>query len=130
MDHQFNVENLGANNVNVLVTNLATTCDTIIHFVIEAQGVPEISNVFTPNGDQWNNTFSFGEHFMDNIDVSIYNRWGQLVTSFNGAGESWEWDGEDENWDKVPEGVYFYVLVAEGEDGHYYDYKGSITLLR
>ena len=27
-------------------------------------------------------------------------------------------------------GVYFYVLVAEGEDGYYYDQKGSITLLR
>ena len=30
----------------------------------------------------------------------------------------------------VPEGVYFYSLVAEGEDGHYYDEKGSITLLK
>ena len=31
---------------------------------------------------------------------------------------------------EVAEGVYFYAFVAEGVDGHYYDKKGTITLLR
>ena len=65
---------------------------------------------------------------MNYIDVSIFNRWGQLVKSWTGMNKNWDGKGIDGN--DVPEGVYFYVLVAEGEDGYYYDQKGSITLLR
>ena len=92
------------------------------------QGVPEINNVFSPNSDGINDEFSFGEYAMANFDVSIYNRWGQLVSSWNDMNQTWDGKGIDGN--NLPEGVYFYVLVAQGEDGHYYEYKGSITLLR
>jgi len=34
------------------------------------------------------------------------------------------------NAENVAEGVYFYVLKSDGEDGHYYQKKGSVTLLR
>jgi gliding motility-associated-like protein len=128
MDLEFVEENIGQNNVYVILLNEATGCTAVDSFVIDVQGIPEIDNVFTPNGDNINEEFSFGEYGMSRIDVSIYNRWGQLVNSWNGMNKSW--DGKGIDGDNVPEGVYFYVLVAEGEDGHYYDYKGSITLLR
>ena len=40
------------------------------------------------------------------------------------------WRGVDTNGEDVPEGVYFYVLKSDGKDGHYYEKKGSVTLLR
>ena len=127
-DSIFTTDNIGENNVTVLVTNLATGCDSVISFVIDVQGIPDINNVFSPNGDNINDIFSFGEYEMGNIDVTIYNRWGQLVNSWNGMNKSWDGTGIDGN--ELPDGVYFYVLIAEGTDGHYYDKKGSITLLR
>ena len=65
---------------------------------------------------------------MTTISVEIYNRWGQMVYVWDGIDKSWS--GVDISGEAVPEGVYFYALVAKGEDGHYYDEKGSITLLR
>ena len=128
MNHLFTVDYIGENSIYVIVTNLATGCTDSVPFVIDAQGVPEVNNVFTPNSDGINDGFSFGEHKMDNIDVQIFNRWGQLVYTWVGSDKSWDGKGIDGN--NVAEGVYFYVLVAKGEDGHYYDHKGTITLLR
>ena len=128
MDHLFTTDNIGENSIYVIVTNLATSCTDSVPFVIDAQGIPDINNVFTPNSDGINDGFSFGEHKMDNIDVQIFNRWGQLVYTWVGENKSWNGKGIDDN--DVPDGVYFYVLVAKGEDGHYYDHKGTITLLR
>jgi gliding motility-associated-like protein len=128
MNHEFSMDNIGENSIYVIVTNLSTGCIDSVPFIIEAQGLPEINNVFTPNSDGVNDQFSFGEYAMKNIDVTIYNRWGQLVKSWGGMNMSWDGKGIDGN--DVPDGVYFYVLVAKGEDGYYYDYKGSITLLR
>ncbi|TRX45293.1 hypothetical protein FNH22_31575, partial [Fulvivirga sp. M361] len=71
-----------------------------------------IPNVFTPNGDDVNETF-----FIRNLDPTgtgesaelvITNRWGkQVYSDDNYIGN---WDGED-----TPDGVYFYKLKARGE---------------
>ena len=126
--HLFTVDNIGLNQVNVLLTNSTTGCTDSIGFNIAVQGIPEINNVFTPNSDGVNDEFFFSEFGMKTISIEFYNRWGQLVYTWNGMDKSWR--GLDISGQNVPEGVYFYALVAEGEDGHYYDKKGSITLLR
>ena len=128
MSHIFTDDNIGQNNVYVIVTNLATGCTDSVPFVIDVQGIPEVDNVFTPNGDNVNDHFSFDAYGMSYIDISIYNRWGQLVNKWSGMNK--KWDGLGIDGKELPEGAYFYTLIAEGEDGHYYEYKGSITLIR
>ena len=128
MNHIFTNDNIGQNNVYVIVTNLATGCTDSVPFVIDVQGIPEVDNVFTPNGDNVNDYFSFDAYGMSYIDISIYNRWGQLVSAWSGMNK--KWDGLGIDGKELPEGAYFYTLIAEGEDGHYYEYKGSITLIR
>ena len=81
-----------------------------------------------PNNDDVNDVFNFGEYGMDNVEVYIYNRWGQEVYSW--TGENKAWDGRGADGQGLPEGVYFFVFKADGIDGHYYEEKGSITLLR
>ena len=101
--------------------------DTI--FVIKVQGIPEIHNVFTPNGDGTNDYFSFDEYAMTSIEALIYNRWGELVYSWTSPNQNW--DGRGVDGEELPEGVYYYVLNFTGEDGYSYTVKkGSITLLR
>ena len=124
------MNNVGLNNVYVILTNQVTGCTDTVLFIIEAQGFPNdtIFNVFSPNSDGINDNFTFGEYGMDNVEVDIYNRWGQEVYSW--TGENKAWDGRGADGQDLPEGVYFFVFKADGIDGHYYEEKGSVTLLR
>ena len=97
-------------------------------FLIEVQGIPDIHNVFTPNGDGVNDYFDFGEYGMESINVYLYNRWGELVFNWNTVDA--HWDGTGLDGEDLPEGVYYYVLKAVGQDGFAYDKRGAITLLR
>ena len=97
-------------------------------FIIEVQGIPDVNNVFSPNGDGVNDYFEFGEYGIASITVDIYNRWGQLVFTWETNDDNW--DGTGLNGEALPEGVYYYVLKASGEDGHAYDKRGSVTLFR
>lgn len=129
-NHTFTESNVGLNNVSVMLTNEVTGCQDSVSFVIEAQGFPngEIFNVFTPNNDGINDVFTFNEYGMENVVVEIYNRWGELVFSWEGL--NYEWNGKGLDGQDLPEAVYFYVFKADGIDGHYYEKKGSITLMR
>jgi gliding motility-associated-like protein len=127
--HEFLEDELGINNVFVMLTNEVTGCQDSVEFIIEVQGIPEINNVFTPNQDGINDEFLFFEYAMGMVDVQIFNRWGQLVYSWVGSDKSWA--GVDQSTGKdLPAGVYFYVFEGKGVDGHHYDKKGSVTLLR
>ena len=136
MNHEFTINNLGLNNVYVVLTNEATGCTDSVPFIIEAQGVA-IPNVFTPGTSIGiNDYFVFGinqanPHYMNNLKIDIYNRWGQLVMYFDNLPSGWlGWDGYGADGEKMPEGVYFFVLTGNGIDGHYYEEEGSVTLLR
>ncbi len=81
-----------------------------------------VPNIFTPNGDGFNDTF-----FVGNLDqypgsgIKIYNRWGRKVHDTDDYKN--DWDGE-----KVAEGTYFYVLsVSDPEQG---EKKGHVTILK
>ncbi|MDC0204748.1 gliding motility-associated C-terminal domain-containing protein [Flavobacteriales bacterium] len=124
-DHEFN--NIGDNDIYVMVEYI-NGCTHKTPFQIKVQGMPDINNVFSPNGDGINDVFSIGEFGMDNMSVSILNRWGEEVYSWEGDGG--KWDGKGVDGQTLSEGVYFYVLKATGMDGYYYEEKGSITLLR
>ncbi|MGN7205198.1 Calx-beta domain-containing protein [Pedobacter sp. SAFR-022] len=64
----------------------------------------EIPNTFTPNGDGKNDRFEIkGRENYDNIELSIYNRWGDEVYRSNNYKN--EWDGSNLN-----EGTYYYLL--------------------
>ena len=125
-DHSFDV--IGENEVYVKVQNMNSGCIDDTTFVIKVQGIPEIHNVFTPNGDGTNDYFSFDEYAMTSVEALIYNRWGELVYSWSSPNQNW--DGRGIDGEELPEGVYYYVLNATGEDGYSYTKKGSITLLR
>ncbi|WP_157262465.1 Ig-like domain-containing protein [Pedobacter sp. PACM 27299] len=64
----------------------------------------EIPNTFTPNGDGKNDTFQIvGRENYENIDLAVFNRWGDQVYKNNNYKD--EWDGAGLN-----DGTYFYVL--------------------
>ena len=125
-NHEF--KEVGQNLVYVVVENASTGCKDDTSFIIQVQGIDFITNVFSPNGDGKNDEFVFDETGIKVISVEIYNRWGSLVMNWTGLDKTWDGTGPDGQ--KLPEAVYFYVLSGEGEDGYYYENKGTITLRR
>ncbi len=85
-----------------------------------------IPNVFTPNGDGNNDYFRVLG--MKQLDLSIYNRWGQLVTVMQRPDQGWS--GRTDAGEQVPEGTYFYTLRGVAIAGEAVDMSGTITLLR
>jgi len=58
----------------------------------------------------------------------IFNRWGTKVYEWNTSQTSWNGKGLD--GDDLEAGVYYYILAAIGEDGHPYEERGAVTIIR
>ncbi|MBI5218385.1 MAG: gliding motility-associated C-terminal domain-containing protein [Bacteroidia bacterium] len=69
----------------------------------------KLPNIFTPDGDGTNDLFKpINKHFVDKIDLKIYDRWGMLV--YKTDNPDINWDGKHiEKHKLVPSGVYYYV---------------------
>jgi gliding motility-associated-like protein len=70
----------------------------------------KLPNVFTPNNDEFNQLYHpiMPYHFIEKVDMKIYNRWGVLV--FKTEDPDINWDGRYMENDKmVSDGVYYYV---------------------
>jgi len=90
-------------------------------FNVEPKDIP---NIFTPNGDNINDTWGLAESFPPNncedefLSVNIINRWGRPVYSSNDR--NFRWNGGD-----LASGVYYYSLKFRNSE-----YKGPITLMK
>lgn len=99
----------------------------------------EIPNVFTPNGDQFNDILlpmnypsSNPKANIDRIKLSVFNRWGNIV--FETSDPQINWDGKNmNNGQDCSEGVYFYVcdVFFTSFDGPVVQrIQGSITIVK
>jgi gliding motility-associated-like protein len=88
-----------------------------IEFATDSVFVP---NVFTPNGDQRNETFRVLTT-QKIYHMNIFNRYGTLLYSTDGN----EWDGGD-----ATSGSYFWQLEYEGCEQRKVALKGWVNLLR
>ncbi|MCF8296861.1 MAG: gliding motility-associated C-terminal domain-containing protein [Saprospiraceae bacterium] len=76
---------------------------------IDSCDLYSLPNVFTPNGDGYNDFFiPFPYNFVDHIDLQIFNRWGNIVFVSNDPDINWDGKNKDSH-NIVPDGVYFYV---------------------
>ena len=78
--------------------------------------------------DVTDDVFHFENYGIRDLNAVIYSRWGDKIYEIENPSDGW--DGVSMNGLEVPEGVYFYVLNAIGEDGTPYNEKGSVTLYR
>ena len=128
-------------------------CDTSYYKTVKVEPVKlKIPNVFTPNGDGYNDYFiisldggggtpSGGDSGRGNLDdvpeyenyeplsryyeaseLTIFNRWGRIV--YHSKDYQNDWDG-----DNLSDGTYFYVLKCHGlkQDA---TYQGSVMIIK
>jgi gliding motility-associated-like protein len=119
--------NLGLNpgNYSLTVTD-ANNCINDTSFKIASLTSECIPNVFSPNGDNINDSWSLEDTFLySDSKVSIYGRFGSLI--FESVGYYEKWNGTNTNGAEVPDGVYFYSI----ELGNGFDpINGTISILR
>ena len=91
----------------------------------------EYGNVFSPNGDGVNDLFRItSDCDVYSFDMTIYNRWGQLVNYSQNV--AFGWDGFI-NGEPAAEGVYYFVVEYKDfvvVDADRQLTRGSFTLVR
>lgn len=87
-----------------------------------------IQNVFTPNGDGINDYFIIDSYGIVQLQLKIYSRTGILV--YQAEGTKLIWDGLSENGEKLPSGIYFYVIKSLNSNNSRYNKTGFVYLYR
>lgn len=119
----------------ILVTTNADGCkafDTLTVIVTDST-ILLTPTAFTPNEDGLNETFSVFAVGADKVEVSIYDRWGNLVyyNENQESGSGLGWDGKyQKSGKKCPMGIYTYMLKVLYFDGRDEVRSGTITLIR
>lgn len=86
-------------------------------------------NVFTPNGDGDNDNFTMNVQNAKALEVTIHNRWGNIV--FESTDVNFYWNGKVRNsGGDCTEGTYFYKVKMEDYSGEEIEENGFIELLR
>ena len=88
-----------------------------------------IPNVFTPNGDNSNDIFSLPFDAFKSFDLTITNRWGNIVCEKTNQTGMNLWDGNDMSGNKCSDGVYFYRITGEMYGGTMVNQHGFVTLV-
>ncbi len=115
----------------VIVTkDQCTSIDTIQVIYDDCEATLFVPNVFTPNGDGFNETFKPVSQNLSSFEMLIFNRWGQLL--FETQDPEAGWDGKA-NGRPCAVSTYFYLIryttlcnSGLAKDG---TLKGGVTLL-
>lgn len=106
----------------------------IVYYYIDGVSLKEVSdtttaqkcielipNVFTPNADSVNDFLKFTT-CNKILQITIYNRWGNLVFTSDKMNY---WDGRTSSGEPSNDGIYFYILQTEEKI-----YKDFVQLIR
>ena len=86
-----------------------------------------IPNTFTPNGDGQNDELKVYGRYIEELNLQVFNRWGELIFETQDQNEGWDGSYEGEqNW---PE-VFVYQIYVKCIDGQEFKTKGDITLVK
>ena len=86
-----------------------------------------VPNVLTPNGDGVNDIWFIKQVGLKDVQVKIYNRWGEVVYEYSGV--SGGWNGKNKNGNMCSDGTYYYVAGITGITNEVKQEKGFIELI-
>ncbi len=122
--HTYN--NTGIYNVILTaISNYPDTCSDVYGMIIIVENPSSvvIPNIFTPNGDGYNDVFKAETTSIEYEKMIIFNRWGKKIYEWNNLGGNW-------NGENYADGTYYYIYYGKGYDGVEYNKQGTVTLLR
>lgn len=117
--------------VTLTVTNDHGCTDTTMMIITVEQEVQFfIPNTFTPDGDEFNQTWQIHGYGFDPYDfkVSVYNRWGEIVWESNNADIGWDGSYQGQ---LMPDGVYVWKITTKRlRDDSKVERYGHLTIMR
>jgi len=125
--NSYSVDGPGTYTVTVLASNAAGCTDTASTTVTIDDPIGlYVPNVFTPNNDDINDSFSVPAPVAPRLfELLIFNRWGELIFRSSKPTELWKAEG-------VPDGVYLYTLRTDDpcDANTVRELRGHVTVLR
>ncbi len=120
----------GTYTITLITSTLYNCIDTTSHTVIiEPDFLFYIPNAFTPNDDGINDIFSGKGIFIVNYEMSIFDRWGNLIFFSDDIAKGW--DGKANHGNEIAQGdVYIYSIKITDINKRKHLYKGIVTLVR
>lgn len=111
-------------NITIMVRD-QNGCEATLIMPFDFEGMPEMPNFFTPDGDNLNDYwYPENREYFPFIDVIIYDRYGRVVARLD---QVKKWDGTYEG-KPLPTGDYWYVVYAN--DNEKQQFVGHFTLYR
>lgn len=103
-------------------------CNDTIVKTIALYNEVKIPNIFTPNNDTQNDLFFIKNLNKDEFEITILNRWGQVV--FESDDIKFTWDGKDQSGKECISGTYFYQIYNRDYTGEKKYYQGNVQLIK
>ena len=116
-----------------------------LYIDVSQESVAFVPTAFSPNNNGANNFFEMNVLGAENLNVQIFNRWGEVVFSnptqgngpsnindaslMDGTNPRGAWDGKF-NGEDVPTGAYAYKIEVTYFDGTVEVISGSVTVIR
>ncbi len=94
---------------------------------LEISGNVFVANVFSPNGDGFNDFLFARGKAIDEIHFTIFDRWGEKV--FETTNVNIGWDGTYKG-EQLNTAVFVYIVQGKFKNGDPINKKGNFTLLR
>lgn len=118
----------GSYTVLLIASNQSGCADTIIKViqVMVSQNI-FIPTSFTPNLDGANDLFVVRGPDILQVDMSIYNQWGELI--YHAAGANTKWDGRYKG-SVVENATYVYAIQLVLSSGITQNFNGHISVIR
>ncbi len=88
-----------------------------------------IPNAFSPNGDGYNETFSGIGTLVNEFEMMIFDRWGNLIYQTNDIEKPWNGRANDGSY-IAQEDVYVYKIRVWDQTRKIHEYRGSVTLVK
>ncbi len=115
-----------------MITTSELGCiDTLRHnLVVESDVLIFVPNTFTPDGDEFNQTWKVHMEGIDIFDFEllIFNRWGEIVWESHDLNVAWDgvYRGKD-----LPAGMYTWTITTKDLlNDNKRTFQGYVNLLR
>lgn len=110
------------------LTAVKNGCTFVDYVTVTLSNYLLFPNTFSPNNDGENDVWEIvGVEKFPDCQVTIYDRWGQVVYEATGYNKEKAWSGKRKSGE-IDESVYFYEVKLR--DSQKQVFKGSITLIR
>jgi gliding motility-associated-like protein len=104
-------------------------CTNTQQSMVQSSAFFYVPNSFTPNGDGLNDVFKVEGRGFAEYELTIFNRWGNVIFHSTNPEEVWVGEGGAEDY-YAQNQAYNYVIRVKGFDTETFQRNGTIKILR